>query len=177
MTQQTIFIPLSNIEYFPKPQRTKEDYDAVRLKGKGGVLRGFRCQQLEAGNYSWRPNISGLGFRQSLIIGFHGPLEDYVGLFRTINNTQVGFIVFVAGFNFPALLYSRCKHRPFLILGDCTAMIMLSPGTLPSGQMSFVLEYDRVRVQYPYYDGTVDVTDCTARELVEHICKQNGKEE
>lgn len=174
LARQAIFIPLSNIESFPKPERTKEDYDAVRLKGKGGVLRGFCCKHLEAGDYSYCPDRLGLGFSQSLAIEYHGDAEDFIDLLRTINNIQADFIVFVAGTTLLYPIRYRCKHRPFLILGDCTAMTTLSLGTLESNKMSFVLEADRVRVPYPYYDGTVEVIDCTTRELMEHL---NGKEE
>jgi len=167
MEQQLIFIPLRNIESFPKPVKTVEDFDVVKIKGKDDVIHGVCCKQIEAVRYLFSYDQKGMGFKQHLVVKFHGSQQQFMHLIRTINNSyKAEYVILMSEADELAPILYRCRKRPYLIIGDCSDGFGLFLDSIDLMQMSFRLTFERVRVPFPYYDGPVEVTDCTMQELI-----------
>ena len=170
MKQELIFIPLSNIESFPKPVRTVEGFDVVKIKGNGDVIHGFCCKQIEAVRYLISYDRKGMGYKQHFVVKFHGSQQEFIHLIRSINNSyKAEYIILMSEVDELAPIFYRCKKRPYLIIGDCSDGCVLFLDSINLMQMSFRLTFERVRVPFPYYDGPVEVTNCTMQSLMKHL--------
>jgi hypothetical protein len=111
-----------------------------------------------------------MGFKQHLVVKFHGSQQEFIHLIRTINNSyKAEYVILMSEADELAPILYRCRKRPYLIIGDCSDGFGLFLDSIDLMQMSFRLTFERVRVPFPYYDGPVEVTDCTEQELVKHL--------
>lgn len=155
MEQQPIFIPLENIETFPEAATDPEDSGHIELTGKEGILRGFRCKDITA-EYSWNPNGALKGYCQTLMCRFSGSEPNFNYMARIMGNCEIRYI----------LLLPR-DNKPYVIVGNKYDGLDFAIRTVE--HQTWAMECPYWLVPFPYYDGPVEVTDCTGPELMEHL--------
>ena len=163
MEQIPIFIPLDEIADYPDPMEMPDDAGRLALKAKGDTLHGYRCKDITS-EYMWNRNGDGLGFEQTLMCRFAGSVANFNFMLRFMNNKCAGEHRYVA-------LLQR-ENCPYCVFGNSFSEIDIADSRVE--HLTFVLNCTYQVVPFPYYDGPVEVTDCTGPELMDVLYKKEG---
>lgn len=163
MEQCPIFIPLDGIETFTDEREGTEccPFYYIDLTGKEGVLRGYCCKDITTSQYVAYGNGWGKGTTQTLPCRFVGNDDDYALMEKVMPGNEAQYIIIVP-----------CKDSPPIVIGNRWSEIEVETikSDSPFGhQYGFRFVCDYSVVPTPHYDGEVDVTYCTALELLEHL--------
>ena len=161
MEQIPIFIPLSEIAAFPDPTAMPDDAGRLALKAKGDTLHGYRCKDIKS-EYMWNPNGTGKGFTQTLMCRFAGSMANFNYMLRFMCNRFAGEHCYV-------VLLPR-EDGTYCVFCNCFHDIDISANRVE--HQTFVLECAFQVVPFPYYNGPVNVTDCTGPELIDVLYKK-----
>lgn len=161
MEQTPIFIPLSEIAAYPDPMEMPDNAGRLALKAKGDTLHGYRCKDITS-EYMWNPNGTGKGFTQTLMCRFAGSMANFNYMLRFIGNRFAGEHRYV-------VLLPR-EDGTYCVFGNSFHDIDIADNRVE--HQTFVLECAFQVVPFPYYNGPVDVTDCTGPELIDMLYKK-----
>ena len=152
-----IFVPLDEIEQFPDPMEMPDDAGRLALKAKGSVLHGFRCKDITS-VCLWSSNGVWKGFKRSLLCRYDGSMPHFNFMLRAMNNWEDGH-------NYIVLLPR--EDGLYVVFGNSFGELTLADSN--TERQAFTLECPYQLVPFPYYDGTVEVIDCTGPELMKHL--------
>lgn len=160
MEQSPIFVLLSDIAEYPDPMRDPE-YEG-RIDFKPSTLTGYRCSEIEA-MYNWEPNGPMKGFRQTLMCRFKGRVPHFNYMARITMNSEAKYNVLLPQ-----------NDGTFLVVGNRWSELEMDLRSVE--HQTFVLECAYGYAPLPYFDGKVNVIDCTAPELMERLYGIEKKE-
>ena len=106
--------------------------------------------------YQWTPNGRCKGFSQTLTCRFYGSEPHFNHMMRFMSNRKAEYII----------LLPRDK-KPYLVIGAGRGEIEIA--TRSAEHQTFVMECPYSYVPLPYYDGPIDIVDCTEPELMKEI--------
>lgn len=154
--ESPVFVSKYDIVNIGEPETLADDagrIDITALHGK--TLLGYRCEDIKA-MYQWSPNGKGKGFSQTLMCRFYGSEPHFNHMMRFMNNRAAEYII----------LLPRDK-KPYLVIGSGRGEIEIA--TRGVEHQTFVMECGYSYVPMPYYDGPIDIMDCTEPELMKVI--------
>lgn len=151
-----VFVSKYELAGFDGPDTAPETTGRITLRRlHGGPVKGYRCKDIEA-FYQWTPNGMGKGFTQTLMCRFSGSEPEFNHMMRFLLNRQPEFII----------LLPR-KNRPCIVVGNDDYEIEVATRSVE--HQTFVLENAYGYVPFAYYDGELEVVDCTEYELIEPL--------
>lgn len=158
MEQQIpIFIPMDEIVEFPAPLHDPILEGRVDLVAKGGVLHGFRCEDI-VGKYSSDNNGIGKGHTQTLICTCRSRESYFNYMVRTMQIKQACYIVLLPQAN-----------ATYIVFGNNGPEIEFVTSSVEDYLRAIVLECAYMPTAVPYYVGKVNVTECDVPQLMEHL--------
>lgn len=155
--QIPIFIPLDEILSFPDPMEMPDNAGRLELKAKNEKLHGYRCTNITSVCH-WNSNGAYKGFARTLVCHYNGSMANFNFMLRAMNNV-------LDEHNYIVLL--QRDGGPYVVFGNSFKDITLGSNRVDN--QTFELECAYHLVPFPYYDGPVEVTDCTSPELMGHL--------
>lgn len=149
-----VFVSKYDLAGYDGPDTEKETTGRVTFRGLyGEPVKGYRCKNVKA-FYQWAPNGPNKGFSQTLICHFSGSEPEFNHMMRFLQNRHPEFFVFLPR-----------ENKPYVVVGndDCEIEVV----THSTENQTFILENAYNYVPFPYYDGELQVIDCTEYELIE----------
>ena len=153
--QSPVFVSTYRIMNYDGPDVEEDTYGRMTFKGYcGETLKGYRCNDIEA-FYMWTPNGPNKGFLQTLICRFKGSESHFNYLIRLMQNRNAEFII----------LLPR-KDKPYIVIDNQHGGINLDIRSVE--HQTFALTSTAI-MPFPYYDGPIEIEDCTERELTKEL--------
>ena len=154
--QSPIFVSTYGIAHLEDPNTDAENAGRVNITTlHGKPLYGFRCEDIKA-MYKWTPNSRCKGFTQTLMCRFYGSEPHFNHMMRFMCCRKAEYII----------LLPRVRG-PYLVIGYGRSEIEIA--TCSVEHQTFVMECPHSYVPLPYYDGQIDIEDCTEPELMKAI--------
>ncbi len=154
--ESPVFVSMYDIANIGEPETLADDagrIDITALHGK--TLRGYRCEDIKA-MYKWCPNGRGKGFTQTLMCRFYGSDPHFNHMMRFMCRRDAEYAILLPRYN-----------APYLVIGDGSGKIEIATRSVE--HKTFVMECGYSHVPLPYYDGPLDIEDCTEPELMKVI--------
>lgn len=154
--ESPVFVSKYDIVNIGEPETLADDagrIDITALHGK--TLLGYRCEDIKA-MYQWSPNGKGNGFSQTLMCRFYGSEPHFNHMMRFMCRRDAEY----------AILLPRYK-APYLVIGAGCGEIEIAQRSVE--HQTFVMECGCSYVPLPYYNGQIDIEDCTEPELMKAI--------
>lgn len=155
--ESPVFVSMYDIGHLGEPETIADNAGRIDITGlHGKTLQGYRCEDIKA-MYQWCPNGKGVGFTQTLMCRFYGSEPHFNHMMRFMcSNRDTEYII----------LLPRDK-KPYLVIGNSGYDIEIATRSVE--HKTFVMEHCYVYVPMPYYDGPIDIVDCTEPELMKAI--------
>lgn len=154
--QSPVFVSAYDIAHYDGPETEPDNAGLMTITAlHGETPKGYRCPDIEA-FYMWEPNGPGKGFTQSLICRFHGSEPHFNHMLRFMCRRKAEYVI----------LLPRPK-KPFLFVGGSMTDIGIERRRVE--HQTFVMKYGCCIEPLPYYDGPLDIDDCTEPELMKKI--------
>ena len=154
--ESPVFVPVYGVAELDYPATDTENAGRINITAlHGEPLQGYRCEDIKA-MYQWSPNGMGKGFSQTLISRFYGSEPHFNHMMRFMSSREVEYII----------LLPRDK-KPYLVIGTGRGEIEIATRSVE--HQTFVMECPYNYVPLPYYDGLIDIVDCTEPELIKEI--------
>ena len=154
--QSPIFVSTYGIAHLEDPNTDAENAGRVNITTlHGKPLYGFRCEDIKA-MYQWTPNGRCKGFSQTLMCRFYGSEPHFNHMMRFMCCREAEYI----------MLLPRDK-KPYLVIGAGRGDFEIAQRSVE--YQTFVMECPHSYVPLPYYDGPIDIKDCTEPELMNAI--------
>ena len=154
--QSPIFISTYGIAHLEDPNTDAENAGRITITAlHGETLQGYRCEDIKA-MYQWAPNGMCKGFSQELMCRFYGSEPHFNHMMRFMCFREAEYI----------MLLPRDK-KPYLVIGAGRGDIEIAQRSVE--HQTFVVECPYSYVPLPYYDGPIDIKDCTELELMKAI--------
>ena len=154
--ESPIFVSTYGIAHLEDPDTDAENAGHVNITAlHGETLHGYRCEDIKA-MHQWSPNGKGKGFTQTLMCRFCGSEPHFNHMMRFMSKREAEYII----------LLPRDK-KPYLVIGAGRGEIEIATRSVE--HQTFVMEYPYSYVPLPYYDGPIDIVDCTEPELMEEM--------
>ena len=147
-----IFIPTEGIKAVKEHFGNDRDEGQTDIEPIEKQLTGYRVNDIYCA-YSWTPNGRHKGFSQTLACSFDGSEPEFNYMMRMMQDNTSRFVV----------LLPRDK-MPYLVFNAHQADVVFD-GSMTTNQM-FFLECHFGRVPFPYFKGSVNVKDCSVKELM-----------
>lgn len=154
--QSPVFVSIYEIAHLGEPDTDADNAGRIAITAlHGGTLQGYRCEDIKA-TYRWSPNGRGKGFSQELMCRFEGGEPHFNHMMRFMCRRATECII----------LQPRDKE-PYLVIGNGGNWIEIATRSVE--HQTFVMECPYSYVPLPYYDGPLDIKDCTEPELMKAI--------
>lgn len=154
--QSPVFVSTYDIAHLEDPDTDAENAGRITITAlHGEALRGYRCEDIKA-MYQWTPNGRRKGFLQTLMCRFYGSEPHFNHMMRFMGNREAEYII----------LSPRDK-KPYLVIGPGRGEIEIATRSVE--HQTFVMECGYSYIPMPYYDGPIDIMDCTEPELMKAI--------
>ena len=154
--QSPVFVSMHDICHIEEPETTADNAGRITMTGlHGDTLRGYRCEDIKA-MYQWTPNGRCKGFSQELMCRFYGSDPHFNHMMRFMCCREAEYI----------MLLPRDK-KPYLVIGAGRGDFEIAQRSVE--YQTFVMECPHSYVPLPYYDGPIDIKDCTEPELMNAI--------
>lgn len=154
--ESPVFVCNLDIAKFDGPDTDSEHEGRMTIRGlRGEPLKGYRCHSITA-YHQWSSNGKCKGFECELVCKFDGSMPQFNHLMRIMNNREAEYII----------LLPR-KDKSYIVIGSGTCDIELVNHT--TEHQAFILGVCYNHVPIAYYDGDLDITDCTEKELLQMI--------
>ena len=151
-----VFVSAYDIAHYDGPETEPDNAGRMTITAlHGETPKGYRCPDIEA-FYMWEPNGPGKGFTQSLTCRFHGSEPHFNHMLRFMCRRKAEYVI----------LLPRPK-KPFLFVGGSMTDIEIEGRSVE--HQTFVMKYGCCIEPLPYYDGPLDIEDCTEPELMKKI--------
>lgn len=151
-----VFLSMYGIGHFGEPETLADNAGRIAITGlHGATLQGYRCEDIKA-TYQWCPNGRGKGFTQTLMCRFDGSEPHFNHMMRFMCSRDPEYII----------MLPRDKE-PYLVLGNSYGDIEIAARSVE--HRTFVIEYGYALVPFLFYDGPLDIKDCTEPELMKAI--------
>lgn len=152
-----VFVSMYGIANIGEPETFADNAGRIDIRAlHGGTLQGCRCKDIKA-IYQWTPNGRGKGFSQTLMCRFEGSEPHFNHMMRFMCSLREAEYI---------ILLPRDKE-PYLVVGNGEYEIEIATRSVE--HQTFVMEYDYTHVPLPYYEGPLDIRDCTEPELMKAI--------
>ena len=154
--QSPIFVSTYDICHLGDPETNADNAGCIAITGlHGETLQGYRCEDIKA-IYQWNPNGRGKGFSQMLMCRFEGSEPHFNHMMRLMCRRKAEYII----------LLPRDKE-PYLVVGNDNCDIEIAGNSVD--HQKFMMECNYSYVPLPYYDGPLNIEDCTEPELMKAI--------
>lgn len=154
--QSPVFVSAYGIAQYDGPETEPGQAGRMTITAlHGETLRGYQCPDINA-FYQWEPNGTGKGFTQSLICRFHGSEQHFNHMLRFMCRREAEYVI----------LLPRPK-KPFLFVDGSMTDIEIERRSVD--HQTFVMKCGYCIMPLPYYDGPIDIEDCTEPELMKKI--------
>lgn len=154
--QSPVFVSMYDIANIGEPETDADNAGRIAITAlHGGMLKGYRCEDIKA-MYQWTPNGRGKGFSQTLMCRFEGSEPHFNHMMRFMCRRETEYII----------LLPRDKE-PYLVIGNGGNWIDIAQRSVE--HQTFVMECGYSYVPLPYYDGPIDIKNCTEPELMKAI--------
>ena len=154
--QSPVFVSAYDIAHYDGPETEPDNAGLMTITAlHGETPKGYRCPDIVA-FYMWDSNGPGKGFTQSMICRFHGSEPHFNHMLRFMCNRNAEYVI----------LLPRPK-KPFLFVGGSMTDIEIERRSVE--HQTFVMKYGYCIDPLPYYDGPLDIEDCTEPELMKKI--------
>lgn len=155
-TASPVFVSKYDLAGYDGPDTAPETTGRMTFKGlHGEPLKGYRCKDIEA-FYQWMPNGPGRGFKHELMCRFTGSEPQFNHMMRFLQNRQPEHFV----------LWPR-KNKPYVVVGNDFERIEVDTRSVE--HQTFVLQHIYGIAPFQYYEGDLQVVDCTEYELMEKL--------
>lgn len=155
-SQHPIFVSTYDICNFGEPDTSVETAGRIDITGLyGKTLKGYRCCGIEA-VYQWCPNGRRKGFSQELMCRFEGSEQHFNHMIRFMNNREAEYIILLLQ-----------PNNSYLVIGSRACDIEIASRSFD--HHTFAMECDYSCFPRPYYDGPLNIVDCTEPELMKAI--------
>lgn len=155
--ESPVFVPLEGVS-FEGPDTDEEHCGRMIIKRLDGEpLKGYRCNEIYSW-FMWEPNGPNKGYSHILVCIFSGSEPNFNHMMRLMLNFEKEYII----------LLPR-KDKPYLVFGN--KMYDIEIEIKSSGSKSFTLMHNVNYVPFAYYEGELQVVDCTEPELMKALYK------
>ena len=145
-----------DIKNFSEPDTDIDNCGRVDITGlHSETFKGYRCCGIEA-MYQWSPNGRGKGFSQELTCRFEGSEQHFNHMMRFLNNREAEYIILLLQ-----------PNGSYLVIGNPDCGIEIAPRSVE--HHNFGMKCDFSYVPRPYYEGPLNIVDCTEPELMKAI--------
>lgn len=151
-----IFVSMYGLGGYDGPDTDPESVGRITLRGlHGETVKGYQCKDIEA-FYQWTPNGPGKGFMGQLMCRFKGSEPHFNHMLRFMQNREAEHFI----------LLPR-KNKPYIVIGSGRDDIEIDTRSVE--HQTFVLQHAYGIAPFQYYDGDLNVVDCTEYELIENL--------
>ena len=155
-TASPVFVSKYDLAGYDGPDTEPETTGRMTFRGlHGEPVKGYRCQDIEA-FYQWTPNGPGKGWTHELMCRFTGGEPQFNHMMRFLQNREPEYFV----------LWPR-KDKPYVVVGNEYHDIEIANRSVE--HQTFVLQHVYGLAPFQYYEGELQVVDCTEYELMEKL--------